>query len=67
MRRTKQPAATGSSNFYQAGINDPILKRMLGKETLQYLANGKKPAKPQSNFERARAYYLKQQAAKEGK
>ena len=63
MKRTKQ-VATGSSNFYQAGSRDPLLKRYLGADVLQYLARGKKPALPMSNVERARAYYLKQQAAK---
>lgn len=66
MKRTKQ-VATGSSNFYQAGINDPILRRMLGNDALQYLANGNRPPKPMSNVEAARAYFLKQQAAKRSK
>jgi hypothetical protein len=63
MKRTKQ-VATGSSNFYQAGSRDPLLKKYLGADVLQYLARGKKPAKPQSNIERARAYYLAQQKQK---
>ena len=64
MRRTKQSVATGSSNFYAAGSRDPILKKLLGNDVLQYLARGKKPAPPKSNIERAREYVLAQQKSK---
>lgn len=50
------------SNLFAQGGNDPILKRMLGPALLAKLG-GRKPA-PMDNFQRAREYFLQQQAKK---
>lgn len=57
---TKASDRTDKSNLFAAGHNDPILKRYLGEKVLAKLS-GRKPARPATNVDAAREYFLKQQ------